>query len=49
MATTSKDADGEELVLEEASSESRCYFVEDGVIKEVALDSGDWNIIGNVF
>lgn len=50
MPTTSNNGpDGGDLFLEELSGESRCYFVEEGDVKEVVLsESGEWELIGTI-
>lgn len=42
MSTSPSDVDGEEVLLEEASGASRCYFQRDGLLREVVLSGSDW-------
>ncbi|KAL0939748.1 uncharacterized protein CTRU02_206358 [Colletotrichum truncatum] len=48
MATTYRDPDFGEVLLEEASKETRCYFQRGGQLMEVAFDGVTWTKVGHV-
>lgn len=48
MPTTFQDINFHELQLEQASSETRCYFQRGGIVQEVVLSGTDWVDIGSV-
>ena len=49
MPMTIKDVNGNELVLEEASSSvARCYFQRGGYIREFAMSGTDWIELGTI-
>jgi hypothetical protein len=50
MATTNNTAAKQDVPLEEASADNRCYFQKGGLVVEVRLDQGkqDWVVTGTV-
>ena len=48
MSTSAYDSNGLQVVLEAASSESRCYFQYGGAVHEVVLSGTDWVELGTL-
>lgn len=48
MSTSPYDANLQALDLEQASSESKCYFQRGGLVREVVLSGTDWVEVGIV-
>lgn len=48
MATSPYGVEGEEVLLEEASGTSRCYFQRGGLLREVVLSGNDWIELGTI-
>lgn len=48
MPTSSRDINLQQLQLEQASSETRCYFQRGGIVRETVLSGADWVETGSV-